>query len=97
MGEEPKLINVSSQSTQDSTHEKSIPRIGPKEIEIRQYLNRGIRVQIQDGRIFIGKFLCTDKFKNIILGECAEFKRIKTYNNIDYSTKDSFIESFKKS
>ncbi|CAH1112859.1 unnamed protein product [Psylliodes chrysocephalus] len=40
---------------------------------LRSWLNKSFRVQMTDGRILIGIFLCTDKEANIILGSCSEY------------------------
>ncbi|CAO3638008.1 hypothetical protein BJ944DRAFT_237512 [Cunninghamella echinulata] len=41
---------------------------------LRSYLNFKTRIQISDGRIFIGTFVCIDKQKNIILAQAEEFR-----------------------
>ncbi|KAI8085202.1 uncharacterized protein BX664DRAFT_338800 [Halteromyces radiatus] len=42
---------------------------------LRSYLNFKARIQITDGRIFIGTFVCVDKQKNIILAQAEEFRQ----------------------
>ena len=37
------------------------------------WLNKIMRVEITDGRVLVGTFLCTDKDQNIILGATQEF------------------------
>ncbi|CAO3614050.1 unnamed protein product [Cunninghamella blakesleeana] len=41
---------------------------------LRSYLNFKARIQITDGRVFIGTFVCIDKQKNIILAQAEEFR-----------------------
>ncbi|KAL0094456.1 hypothetical protein F4703DRAFT_1726842 [Phycomyces blakesleeanus] len=41
---------------------------------LRTYLNFKTRIQISDGRTFIGVFMCVDKDKNIILAHAEEFR-----------------------
>lgn len=41
--------------------------------QVRQWLNRSMKIKITDGRYVIGTFLCTDKQSNIILGSCQEY------------------------
>ena len=37
------------------------------------YLNKRMRVLVSDGRVIDGNFLCTDRDRNIVLGNCEEF------------------------
>ena len=37
------------------------------------YLNKRMRVVVSDGRVIDGNFLCTDRDRNIVLGNCEEF------------------------
>ncbi|CAO3592697.1 unnamed protein product [Absidia cylindrospora] len=41
---------------------------------LRSYLNFKARIEISDGRIFIGTFVCIDKQKNIILAQAEEHR-----------------------
>ncbi len=40
---------------------------------LRSTLNQFYRITIQDGRIFIGCFVCIDKGKNMVLANTEEF------------------------
>ncbi|KAI8331332.1 hypothetical protein BC941DRAFT_382686 [Chlamydoabsidia padenii] len=42
---------------------------------LRSYLNFKARVEISDGRIFIGTFVCIDKQKNLILAQAEEYRK----------------------
>jgi small nuclear ribonucleoprotein (snRNP)-like protein len=44
---------------------------------LRSYLNFKARIEISDGRIFIGTFVCIDKQKNIILAQAEEHRQGK--------------------
>ena len=37
------------------------------------YLNKRLRVEISDGRIIEGNFMCTDRDRNIVLSNCEEY------------------------
>ncbi|XP_050344587.1 N-alpha-acetyltransferase 38, NatC auxiliary subunit [Nymphalis io] len=41
--------------------------------KLRKWLNMNFRIEMTDGRILIGVFLCTDRDANIILGACSEY------------------------
>lgn len=45
----------------------------PEKIQLRSWLNKNLRIEMSDGRILVGAFLCTDRDSNIILSSCAEF------------------------
>ena len=55
------------------------------------YLNKRMRVVISDGRVIDGNFLCTDRDKNIVLGNCEEFAcqedlgKIRSWSDTDWS------------
>jgi len=40
---------------------------------LESWLNKVLKVEITDGRILVGTFLCTDRDLNIILGSCLEY------------------------
>ena len=40
--------------------------------QVRKYLDGAIRVGLTDGRILVGRFLCFDKQRNILMNEARE-------------------------
>lgn len=47
--------------------------MSPGAITLRSWLNKTFRVEMTDGRVLTGIFLCTDRDANIILGSCSEY------------------------
>lgn len=41
--------------------------------KLRHLLNKTLRIEMSDGRVLIGIFLCTDADANVILGSCSEY------------------------
>ncbi|KAF9430063.1 hypothetical protein BGZ94_008497 [Podila epigama] len=44
----------------------------PLVAKLRSLLNRNTRIEITDGRVFVGQFMCMDHSKNIILASAYE-------------------------
>ncbi|RZC41769.1 N-alpha-acetyltransferase 38, NatC auxiliary subunit [Asbolus verrucosus] len=42
-------------------------------VKLRSWLNKSLRIQMFDGRVLVGVFLCTDRDANVILGSCTEY------------------------
>ena len=40
---------------------------------LNKWLNKSMKIEITDGRVLIGTFVCTDMQANIILGSCQEY------------------------
>lgn len=58
------------ESANSTTVEKEI---SPLRQRLRSWLNKNMRIEMTDGRILYGIFLCTDRDRNVILGSCAEY------------------------
>ncbi|KAK9883596.1 hypothetical protein WA026_001771 [Henosepilachna vigintioctopunctata] len=41
--------------------------------KLRGLLNKMLKIEMSDGRVLIGTFLCTDADANVILGSCSEY------------------------
>ncbi|KAJ8977763.1 hypothetical protein NQ317_001673 [Molorchus minor] len=42
-------------------------------VKLRSWLNKSFRIEMTDGRILIGIFVCTDRDANVILASCSEY------------------------
>lgn len=47
-------------------------RIAAGKQKLQSWINQHLKIEMTDGRILIGMFLCTDRDGNIILGSCHE-------------------------
>jgi small nuclear ribonucleoprotein (snRNP)-like protein len=54
---------------------------GPNIRKLKEFLNKRILVEIEDGRKLEGRFLCIDKLRNIILSECEEQRQVMKISN----------------
>lgn len=54
-------------------HQANVPEESLAKQKLRGWLNRHLRIEMTDGRILKGAFLCTDRDANVILGSCTEF------------------------
>lgn len=45
----------------------------PGKQKLYGWLNKNFKIEMTDGRVLIGVFLCTDRDGNVILGSCSEF------------------------
>ncbi|KAG0562992.1 hypothetical protein KC19_9G188000 [Ceratodon purpureus] len=51
-------------------------KVKPVVKKVRRLLYRRMKVEVQDGRVFVGKFHCLDKQGNIILYDTVEFRNV---------------------
>lgn len=56
--------------------------MSPGAVKLRSWLNKTFRVEMTDGRVLTGIFLCTDRDANIILGSCSEYLPMDEKNKI---------------
>jgi small nuclear ribonucleoprotein (snRNP)-like protein len=45
----------------------------PGRQKLRSWLNKNLKIEMTDGRVLVGIFLCTDRDANVILGSCSEY------------------------
>uniref|UniRef100_A0A0A9Y3E5 LSM domain-containing protein 1-A n=1 Tax=Lygus hesperus TaxID=30085 RepID=A0A0A9Y3E5_LYGHE len=50
---------------------KDVPLSG--KAKLLSWLNKSMKVEMSDGRVLVGSFLCTDRDANLILGSCTEY------------------------
>ncbi|XP_065215127.1 N-alpha-acetyltransferase 38, NatC auxiliary subunit [Planococcus citri] len=43
-----------------------------KKMQLMSWINKSMKIEMTDGRILIGTFVCTDKDANVILSSCSE-------------------------
>ena len=76
---------------------ESEPKKNVKETEnmkvVRAWLQRKVRVEIKDGRIFIGKLICFDNYFNLLLVESNEYRRVKSTKSIAQKIGSSIVSS----
>jgi small nuclear ribonucleoprotein B and B' len=42
-----------------------------------QLLNYRLKLTLQDGRVFIGQMIAFDRYMNLVLADCEEFRTVK--------------------
>eukprot|EP00043_Microstomoeca_roanoka_P014420 m.143008 g.143008 ORF g.143008 m.143008 type:complete len:214 (-) comp16006_c7_seq1:105-746(-) len=57
-----------------------------KSNKIMKYVNFRMRVTTADGRMLVGTFLAYDKFMNMVLADCEEFRTIKAKKGTEEQT-----------
>lgn len=55
----------------------------PLRLKLESWLNKSMRIEMTDGRVLIGIFLCTDRDRNVILGSCAEYLQIENEETVE--------------
>ena len=58
-----------------------------KRKKMSEFLNYKMRVTINDSRIFIGTFMSFDQHRNVILGDCEEFRKTKSKSKVEKEEK----------
>jgi small nuclear ribonucleoprotein (snRNP)-like protein len=65
--------HVETQANAASELKPDAPKESKGREFLKRYLNRNLKIDLTDGRVLIGVFLCTDRDANIILGSCKEY------------------------
>lgn len=60
-------------TTTVSDHVKDTTNVEDGKTQLSKWLNTNFRIEMTDGRVLIGVFLCTDRDANVILGACSEY------------------------
>ncbi|XP_041981530.1 N-alpha-acetyltransferase 38, NatC auxiliary subunit [Aricia agestis] len=66
------ILNMSESTVTVLQGEKDLEQLDGK-TKLRKWLNMNFRIEMTDGRVLIGVFLCTDRDANVILGACSEY------------------------
>ncbi|KAG8248213.1 N(alpha)-acetyltransferase 38, NatC auxiliary [Homalodisca vitripennis] len=48
-------------------------QIAASKSKLQSWINKHMKIEMTDGRVLIGMFLCTDRDGNVILGSCSEY------------------------
>ncbi|XP_064642208.1 uncharacterized protein LOC135496679 isoform X1 [Lineus longissimus] len=48
----------------------------PGRQKLESWLNKNMKIKMTDERILVGVFVCTDKDRNVILGNCQEYLKV---------------------
>ncbi|XP_018353733.1 PREDICTED: N-alpha-acetyltransferase 38-B, NatC auxiliary subunit isoform X2 [Trachymyrmex septentrionalis] len=67
------LSNVVNNEHVHGNEEAVISEESSAKQKLRSWLNRHLRIEMTDGRVLRGAFLCTDRDANVILGSCTEY------------------------
>ncbi|XP_050460844.1 N-alpha-acetyltransferase 38, NatC auxiliary subunit isoform X1 [Cataglyphis hispanica] len=67
------LSNIVNNEKIGNVEQANVPEETPAKQKLRSWLNRHLRIEMTDGRVLRGAFLCTDRDANVILGSCTEF------------------------
>eukprot|EP00438_Fugacium_kawagutii_P020843 Skav200780 [mRNA] locus=scaffold2001:561642:567531:+ [translate_table: standard] len=66
-----------------------------------QWLDYRVRVTISDARMLVGTFMAFDKYMNVVLADCEEFRKIKwpqrsEWDLTDESQSREYLEAQKR-
>ncbi|XP_035221190.1 N-alpha-acetyltransferase 38-A, NatC auxiliary subunit-like [Stegodyphus dumicola] len=74
----PETTLSKNQATSENVQPKSALRQ-----RLESWLNKNMKIEMTDGRILIGIFLCTDRDRNVILGSCAEYLQTENDESVE--------------
>ncbi|XP_071555816.1 N-alpha-acetyltransferase 38-B, NatC auxiliary subunit isoform X1 [Temnothorax nylanderi] len=60
-------------NNEHGNEEQAVSEESSAKQKLRSWLNRHLRIEMTDGRVLRGAFLCTDRDANVILGSCTEY------------------------
>ncbi|XP_072753435.1 N-alpha-acetyltransferase 38, NatC auxiliary subunit [Anoplolepis gracilipes] len=67
------LSNIVNNEHIHGNVEAIVPEESLAKQKLKSWLNRHLRIEMTDGRVLRGAFLCTDRDANVILGSCTEY------------------------
>ncbi|PSN37456.1 N-alpha-acetyltransferase 38-B [Blattella germanica] len=82
---------TATESPPDSDIEKEVKTMSttlsesgtPGKQKLSSWLNKNFKIEMTDGRVLIGVFLCTDRDGNVILGSCGEYLKPEDNGTIE--------------
>uniref|UniRef100_A0A1B6JYY9 Sm domain-containing protein n=1 Tax=Homalodisca liturata TaxID=320908 RepID=A0A1B6JYY9_9HEMI len=67
------LSSYKSKNESDYAPVRDPQQIAASKSKLQSWINKHMKIEMTDGRVLIGMFLCTDRDGNVILGSCSEY------------------------
>lgn len=69
---EPVSSNAENEQDEKGLTLSSAVKDEVRKMKLSNWINKYMKIEMTDGRILIGTFVCTDKDANVILSACSE-------------------------
>lgn len=74
------MITVNDTEEANDTNANINKINGLRKAKLMKWINKYMKIEMSDGRILIGTFVCTDKDANVILSTCSELFNTESKN-----------------